>query len=66
MPDGRRTLYNGIWSELVPPKVRIFACQLSKEGLAIQCNRKQRTLKNKATCQICGARDENDHHAVVR
>jgi hypothetical protein len=60
------SLYNGIWAAQVPPKVRVFAWQLAQEGLAIQSNRKQRTLAEKATCQVCGVDDETGHHAVVR
>jgi hypothetical protein len=38
-PDGERALYKNIWAARVPPKVWIFACCLSQEGLATQCNR---------------------------
>jgi hypothetical protein len=34
MPDGKRAVYDRIWSADVPPKVRIFAWRLSQEGLA--------------------------------
>jgi hypothetical protein len=64
--DGWRPMYNTIWSAEVPPKVRIFAWRVSQEGLATQCNRKQRTLTQSATCQICGMNDEDGHHAVAR
>jgi hypothetical protein len=66
MSDGRCPLYNGIWAAQVPPKVLVFAWRLAQEGLATQSNRKQRTLAEKATCQVCGVDDETGHHAVVR
>jgi hypothetical protein len=46
--------------------VRIFAWKLALDGLATQCNRKQRRLTDDATCRICGTEEENSHHAVVR
>jgi hypothetical protein len=48
--DGHRPLYKGIWFAPVPPKVRIFACQLSQERLAMQCNMTNRKLTQHATC----------------
>jgi hypothetical protein len=56
MSDGRCPLYNGIWAAQVPPKVLVFAWRLAQEGLATQSNRKQRTLAEKATCQVCGGK----------
>jgi hypothetical protein len=50
MPDGRRSLYNKIWSTPVPPKIRVFAWRLSQEGLATQSNRKQIKLTKISTC----------------
>jgi hypothetical protein len=58
-------LYKGIWSAPVPPKVHVFAWRLSQEGLAMQYNRRDRKLTRYATCQICGAQEEDGHHAVV-
>jgi hypothetical protein len=63
--DGNRPLYKGIWSALVPPKVRIFAWRLSQKGLATQCNRRTRKLEQQTTCQVCGGEEENGHHGVV-
>jgi hypothetical protein len=64
--DGRRSLYNEIWSAKVPQKVRIFAWRLSQDGLATQENRKRRTLVNSARCTICGREDESGFHARLR
>jgi ribonuclease HI len=64
--SGSRSLYKGIWTAQVPPKVRVFAWRLAQEGLATQCNRRQRKLTQSRTCQICGAGDEDGHHAVVQ
>jgi hypothetical protein len=64
--DGSRNLYNKIWSVQVPPKVHIFVWKLPQDGLATQCNKKQHTLTEDATCHICGREEENGHHDVVR
>jgi hypothetical protein len=49
---------------LVPVKVCIFTWRLLQGSLSTQCNRKKKELH--ATCQVCGAEQENGHHAVVR
>jgi hypothetical protein len=63
--DGRRNLYNEIWSAHVPQKVRIFAWRLAQDGLATQENRRRRTLVQSATCTICGREDESGYHATL-
>jgi hypothetical protein len=65
-PEGDRPLFKGIWTTKIPPKVRVFAWRLVKDGLATQVNRKKRTLAKHATCQVCGREDETTYHAVVR
>jgi hypothetical protein len=64
--DGSRPVFKCIWSANVPPKVRVFAWRLAREGLATQTNRKCRGLEREALCQICGSEDESGYHAVVR
>jgi hypothetical protein len=66
MASGSRPLYRAIWTAQVPPKVKAFAWRLAQEGLATQCNRRPRKQTQSATCQICGAGDEDGHHAVVQ
>jgi hypothetical protein len=65
-PDGSRRLYNEIWAAQVPPKVGVFAWRLSQKGLSTQCNRRCQKLTEDATCQICGAREESGHHALIQ
>jgi hypothetical protein len=50
----------------VPPKVKILAWKLARDGLASNDIRKQHRLTRDATCQICGCEDETAYHAMVQ
>jgi hypothetical protein len=54
------------FGQLKRPQKSIFAWMLALEGLAMQCNRKRRSLVDDATCHICGRGEEFSYHAVVQ
>jgi hypothetical protein len=54
-----------IWKANVPPKIRVFAWRLATDILPTRNNRVRRKLEFCSKCAICGAGDENAHHATV-
>jgi hypothetical protein len=49
----------------VPPKIRVFAWRLATDILPTRNNKVRRKLEFCSKCAICGAGDEDAHHATV-
>jgi hypothetical protein len=64
-PAGDWSLWKGLWSLAVPPKIRIFAWKLSKDILPTKKNKRIRKLEMNARCSLCGDAAEDSFHAVV-
>ena len=65
-PDGARSAWKKLWKLSVPHKVRIFAWKLIHGGLASKCNKKRRKITQEPIYDLCGRKEETEHHAVIR
>jgi hypothetical protein len=65
-PDGSRPVWDLIWKNGAPAKVRIFAWKAGREALATQAEKKRRHMILDHTCTLCGLGEESVHHALIR
>ena len=64
-PDGQRLVWDLIWRNQAPPKVRIFAWKAAHEALATEATKKSKHMQDDEACTICGHAMEDTHHALV-
>lgn len=60
-----RSIWDIIWKAKVPEKVKVFGWRVAIGTLATKRNKWKRTLETDSTCNICGACEEDEFHAVV-
>ncbi|KAL0445860.1 UNVERIFIED_CONTAM: hypothetical protein Slati_1713900 [Sesamum latifolium] len=55
-----------IWSARVPPKVRLFALGVCRNGLPTVMNFERRGVKIQGACPWCGSAQEDILHSLLR
>jgi hypothetical protein len=53
-PDGARLDWHTIWKNPAPPKVKMLAWKICRNGLATKDNMARRGMRTSNLCQICG------------
>ena len=65
-PDGRRPVWDLIWKNGAPAKVRVFAWSAARESLVTQATKNRMHMEQDPTCVLCGHAVEDVHHALVQ
>jgi hypothetical protein len=65
-PLGDRKVWNDVWKDRVPQKLRVFAWKAATFTLAVMENVHRRINTVNPICSICGREEENHHYALVR
>ncbi|KAL0411164.1 UNVERIFIED_CONTAM: hypothetical protein Slati_3706100 [Sesamum latifolium] len=61
-----RINWNFIWSAQVPPKVRVFAWRVCRNGLPTVLNLERRGVYTQGVCAWCGSEHEDIMHCLLR
>jgi hypothetical protein len=64
-PTKDRSIWDLVWKEKVPQKLRVFAWRAATSTLAVRSGLNRRMPKVDNMCTICGMAAKDEHHALV-
>ncbi|KAJ8439711.1 hypothetical protein Cgig2_009535 [Carnegiea gigantea] len=62
--NGNKTFSKSIWKLDVPPRIKLFGGKVCAHALATKCNLAKRIPSVGMNCEICGALEESNLHAL--